>query len=98
MKAHGTHQNMLTHGREATVPLDIMFSLPEHAKPVSITEWVCDLRQKLEDAHEHARISTKSAMLRQTNLTILNCLTNNVRQETKFICISLNARLVYRLS
>jgi hypothetical protein len=56
---------MLMYGREATTPLDIMFSLPEHAKPVSRTEWVRDLRQKLEDAHGHARTSTKSAMLRQ---------------------------------
>jgi hypothetical protein len=42
--------------------LDIMFSLPKHAKPVSRTEWVCDLRQKHEDAHKHARTSAKSAM------------------------------------
>jgi hypothetical protein len=61
----GYTPNMSMYGREATTPLDIMFSLPEHAKHVSRTEWVCDLRQKLEDAHEHARTSTKSAMLRQ---------------------------------
>lgn len=43
--------NMLILGRETSTPLDLMHEMPSSIKMKPANMWVCELRERLEDAH-----------------------------------------------
>ena len=58
--------NMLMLGRETELPVDLMIGKPPCSEEVtSKVEYVCKLREKLEDAHEYARYQLLQSARRQ---------------------------------
>jgi hypothetical protein len=61
----GFSPNSLMLGREVCTPLDIMYDVPSAIKPMPQNEWVWQLRERLENAHQIVRTNTQQAMIRQ---------------------------------
>ena len=64
----GMSPNMLMFGREVSTPLDLMYELPELIKPIPNNQWVWELRDKIESAHNLVRQNTQQAMHRQKRI------------------------------
>ena len=47
----GMIPNRLMCGREVSTPLILMYELPDLIKPVPNNQWVCELRDRIESAH-----------------------------------------------
>ena len=60
--------NMLMFGREVSTPLDLMYELPELIKPIPNNQWVWELHDKIESAHNLVRQNTQQAMHRQNRI------------------------------
>ncbi len=69
----GMSPNMLMLGREVSTPLDLMFELPQLIKPIPNNQWVWELRDRIETAHNTVRKSTQQAMHRQKRIHDLRC-------------------------
>ena len=54
----GMSPNMLMFGREVSTPLDLMYDLSELIKPVPNNQWVWELRDTIESAHNLVRQNT----------------------------------------
>ncbi len=64
----GMSPNMLMFGREVSTPLDLMFELPQLMKPVPNNQWVWELRDRIESAHNLVRKTTQQSMHRQKRI------------------------------
>ena len=54
----GVTPNLMMLGRETTIPLDLAYDMPTHAKCTPPNEWVWQLQEKLETAHAFVRTYT----------------------------------------
>ncbi|XP_062618853.1 uncharacterized protein LOC134280459 [Saccostrea cucullata] len=64
-KSTGFTPNMLMLGRETSLPVDLMYEMPETMKEESPNHWAWTLREKLERAHSLMRENLETAMNRQ---------------------------------
>ncbi|MCG8033694.1 MAG: DDE-type integrase/transposase/recombinase, partial [Candidatus Thiodiazotropha taylori] len=64
----GMSPNILMFGREVSTPLDLMFEMPPSIKPIPNNQWVWELREKIETAHEIVRQNTRQSMCRQKRI------------------------------
>ncbi len=61
----GFTPNICMLGRETTCPLDIMYEMPSNIQTVPSSQWVWELKEKLELAHAQVRENISSSMHRQ---------------------------------
>ncbi len=61
----GLSPNILMLGRETTTPLDILYQMPPPIAQIPVNQWVWELRENLESAHNLVRQSTGESMKRQ---------------------------------
>ena len=64
----GMSPNMLMFGRKVSTPLDLMFELPQLIKPIPNNQWVWELRDRIESAHNIVRQNTQQSMHRQKRI------------------------------
>lgn len=64
-KSTGFTPNLLMLGRETSLPVDLMYEMPETMKEESLNHWAWTLREKLERTHSFVRENLETAMNRQ---------------------------------
>ena len=64
----GMSPNMLMFGRKVSTPLDLMFKLPQLIKPIPNNQWVWELRDRIESAHNIVRQNTQQSMHREKHI------------------------------
>ena len=64
----GVTPNMSMFGREVRTPLDLVFEIPSTMKAIPTSEWVWELRERMEMAHTMIRRNTGTAMQRQKQI------------------------------
>lgn len=60
--------NMMMFGREATTPLDLLFEMPNSIKHIPDSQWVWELKEKMESCHKFVRENTGCSMQRQKKI------------------------------